>query len=172
MSFLAHSPPPPCLQFQPPFAGQDPVEAARQAALYERRPQFVALLQPHPHKKEIRTLIARCWSPNPGECGRLAVAVLVVTPAMPVESAVTCPIQHPRSCTHPSSPSISHLHICFFCDHPLVVGAPTPPPLPWPPAEDRPTFVEIAEELEGILSKMPRTALVKTGSDAGCCSVA
>jgi hypothetical protein len=29
----------------------DPVEAARQAALYERRPEFVALMQPHPMKK-------------------------------------------------------------------------------------------------------------------------
>jgi hypothetical protein len=43
----------------------DPVEAARQAALYERRPEFVALLQPQPMKKEMRELIARCWSPNP-----------------------------------------------------------------------------------------------------------
>lgn len=50
--------PPACLpalpcspQFQPPFAGMDPVEAARQAALYERRPEFVALMQPHPQKK-------------------------------------------------------------------------------------------------------------------------
>lgn len=39
------------LQFQPPFSGQDPVEAARQAALYERRPDFVALVQPSPVKK-------------------------------------------------------------------------------------------------------------------------
>ncbi|KAL4446296.1 hypothetical protein ABPG77_003103 [Micractinium sp. CCAP 211/92] len=52
-------------EFQPPFAGMDPVEAARQAALYERRPEFVALMQPHPMKKEVRELIARCWSPNP-----------------------------------------------------------------------------------------------------------
>lgn len=27
------------------------MEAARQAALYERRPEFVALMQPHPMKK-------------------------------------------------------------------------------------------------------------------------
>ncbi|KAI7841021.1 hypothetical protein COHA_005249 [Chlorella ohadii] len=52
-------------EFQPPFAGMDPVEAARQAALYERRPEFVALMQPHPQKKELRELIARCWAPNP-----------------------------------------------------------------------------------------------------------
>ena len=52
-------------EFQPPYAGTDPVEAARQAALYEQRPQFVALLQPHPMKKEIRELISRCWSPDP-----------------------------------------------------------------------------------------------------------
>lgn len=43
------------LQFQPPFAGMDPVEAARQAALYERRPEFVALMQPHPMKKVIES---------------------------------------------------------------------------------------------------------------------
>eukprot|EP00887_Chlorella_sp_A99_P006013 scaffold27.g6013.t1 len=94
-------------EFQPPFSGQDPVEAARQAALYERRPQFVALLQPHPFKKEIRALIARCWAADP---------------------------------------------------------------------EDRPTFVEIAEELERILSKMPRPQMVKhpgggSGGGGGCCSV-
>lgn len=47
------------LQFQPPFAGMDPVEAARQAALYERRPEFVALMQPHPMKK-VGTLAAAC----------------------------------------------------------------------------------------------------------------
>ncbi len=45
---MVHMPSP---QFQPPYAGMDPVEAARQAALYERRPEFVALLQPHPMKK-------------------------------------------------------------------------------------------------------------------------
>lgn len=52
-------------EFQPPFSGQDPVEAARQAALYERRPDFVALVQPSPVKKMLRDLITRCWSPDP-----------------------------------------------------------------------------------------------------------
>jgi serine/threonine protein kinase len=32
------------LQFMPPFSGMDPVEAARQAALYDQRPEFILLL--------------------------------------------------------------------------------------------------------------------------------
>ncbi|PRW60891.1 Dual specificity kinase splA isoform A [Chlorella sorokiniana] len=89
-------------EFQPPFAGMDPVEAARQAALYERRPEFVALMQPHPQKKELRELIARCWAPNP---------------------------------------------------------------------EDRPAFVQLVKELEGILARIPRTVMIKQEAGGGCCTV-
>ncbi|KAL4856575.1 SUMO-activating enzyme subunit 2 [Chlorella vulgaris] len=83
-------------EFQPPFAGMDPVEAARQAALYERRPEFVALMQPHPMKKEVRELIARCWSPNP---------------------------------------------------------------------EDRPAFATLVKELEAILTRLPRTVMLRQAAD-------
>jgi len=49
----------------PPFAGIDPVEAARQAALFDRRPEFL-LLQGTGVKEELRGLIEKCWSPDPG----------------------------------------------------------------------------------------------------------
>lgn len=51
-------------EFQPPFAGMDPIDAARQAALYDLRPQFIALQSPASPKKEIRLLIESCWRPN------------------------------------------------------------------------------------------------------------
>ncbi|KAL4538986.1 hypothetical protein Ndes2526B_g02745 [Nannochloris sp. 'desiccata'] len=51
-------------EFQPPFAGMDPIDAARQAALYELRPQFIVLQGPGGAKKDIKTLIERCWAPN------------------------------------------------------------------------------------------------------------
>ena len=53
-------------EFQPPFAGIDPIEAARQAALYDMRPQFVSLAQKTEKDLEggIRRLMERCWSPN------------------------------------------------------------------------------------------------------------
>ena len=38
-------------EFTPPFGGADPVEAARAAAMYERRPEFVSLMRPEPVKK-------------------------------------------------------------------------------------------------------------------------
>lgn len=52
-------------EFTPPFGGADPVEAARAAAMYDRRPEFVSLMRPEPIKKEIRELITRCWAPDP-----------------------------------------------------------------------------------------------------------
>jgi hypothetical protein len=51
-------------EFQPPFAGMDPIDAARQAALYELRPKFVVLNGVGQAKKDIKTLIERCWGPN------------------------------------------------------------------------------------------------------------
>lgn len=42
----------------------DPVEAARQAALNNARPSFIALTKPGPHRRELKTLIERCWAPN------------------------------------------------------------------------------------------------------------
>jgi len=51
-------------EFQPPFSGMDPIEAARQAALYDLRPQFIALQGPGVAKSDIKALIERCWSAN------------------------------------------------------------------------------------------------------------
>lgn len=51
-------------EVQPPFAGMDPIDAARQAALYELRPQFIQLQGPDPIKKEVREIIEWCWRPN------------------------------------------------------------------------------------------------------------
>lgn len=51
-------------EFQPPFAGMDPIEAARQAALYELRPHFIVLLSTSPAKRAVKELIERCWSPD------------------------------------------------------------------------------------------------------------
>jgi len=51
-------------EFQPPFAGMDPIDAARQAALYELRPQFIVLQGAGKIKNDIKTLIERCWAPN------------------------------------------------------------------------------------------------------------
>lgn len=54
---------------QPPFAGMDPIEAARQAALYDMRPQFISLAQKSEKDTQggIRRLMERCWAPNAEE---------------------------------------------------------------------------------------------------------
>jgi len=49
---------------QPPFAGMDPIDAARQAALYDLRPHFIILQSAAPPKAEIKDLIESCWRPN------------------------------------------------------------------------------------------------------------
>lgn len=51
-------------EFQPPFAGMDPIDAARQAALYELRPAFIVLQNAAPEKRAMRQLIESCWRPN------------------------------------------------------------------------------------------------------------
>ena len=51
-------------EHQPPFAGMDPVEACRQAALFDKRPEFFNLYSPGV-KQELKTLIEKCWSPDP-----------------------------------------------------------------------------------------------------------
>ncbi len=40
----------------PPFAGVDPVEAARQAALYDKRPNLVQLGESKPFPMGVRTV--------------------------------------------------------------------------------------------------------------------
>ena len=50
-------------EFQPPFAGMDPIDAARQAAMYDVRPHFVVLMGAGLGKKEIKGLIEECWAP-------------------------------------------------------------------------------------------------------------
>jgi tRNA A-37 threonylcarbamoyl transferase component Bud32 len=49
----------------PPFAGMDPVEAARQAALHERRPDFRKLAERTPIMQALRNMVEQCWHPNP-----------------------------------------------------------------------------------------------------------
>jgi serine/threonine protein kinase len=55
------------VEYKPPFAGMDPIEAARQAALYQLRPQFYSLLQPLPVKRALKELIEKCWAADPDE---------------------------------------------------------------------------------------------------------
>lgn len=49
---------------QPPFSGMDPIDAARQASLYELRPQFIVLQAASPAKQAVKELIMKCWSPD------------------------------------------------------------------------------------------------------------
>lgn len=49
---------------QPPFSGMDPVTAAKNAAMYDLRPQFIQLNSQTSMKKEIKELIESCWRPN------------------------------------------------------------------------------------------------------------
>lgn len=49
---------------QPPFSGMDPVSAAKNAAMYDLRPQFVQLNSEISYKREIKELIESCWRPN------------------------------------------------------------------------------------------------------------
>uniref|UniRef100_A0A7S0UV82 Protein kinase domain-containing protein n=1 Tax=Polytomella parva TaxID=51329 RepID=A0A7S0UV82_9CHLO len=48
-----------------PFAGQDPIEAARSAALEGSRPTFPPRRQLDPTHRNMRQLITQCWSPDP-----------------------------------------------------------------------------------------------------------
>ena len=49
----------------PPFSGMDPISAAKNAAMYDLRPQFVQLGIGGPsYKTEIKELIESCWRPN------------------------------------------------------------------------------------------------------------
>lgn len=49
---------------QPPFSGMDPIGAAKNAAMYDLRPQFVQLNANVSFKREIKELIESCWRPN------------------------------------------------------------------------------------------------------------
>jgi serine/threonine protein kinase len=49
---------------QPPFSGMDPIGAAKNAAMYDLRPQFVQLNANDSYKREIKELIESCWRPN------------------------------------------------------------------------------------------------------------
>lgn len=48
-----------------PFAGQDPVDAARQAAMLCTRPGFPPRRQLSAMAKELRGLVEQCWDPEP-----------------------------------------------------------------------------------------------------------
>ena len=49
-----------------PFAGMDPISAAKNAAMADLRPSFVQLSGTIPaYKREARELIENCWRPNP-----------------------------------------------------------------------------------------------------------
>ena len=149
------------LQFQPPFAGMDPVEAARQAALYERRPEFVALMQPHPQKKVGAGAVLRggaCLASCQGKAGaRWSGAgasggggASCLRPAEPV----------PAPCAARAAPQELR-ELITRC---------------WAPsAEDRPPFAQLVKELEAILAKIPRTVMVKQGggggAEGGCCTL-
>ena len=52
-------------EHMPPFSGMDPVEAARQAALFDKRPQFHALSPPDHPMARVRAVMEACWDPNP-----------------------------------------------------------------------------------------------------------
>lgn len=52
-------------EHQPPFAGTDPVEAARNAALYDMRPHLQQLQSRKEPFPPLRKLIEQCWHPNP-----------------------------------------------------------------------------------------------------------
>lgn len=52
-------------EHMPPFSGTDPVEAARQAALFDKRPQFHALAPPGHPMAEVRAVMEACWDPDP-----------------------------------------------------------------------------------------------------------
>ena len=52
-------------EHMPPFSGTDPVEAARQAALFDKRPQFHALAPPQHPMAEVRAVMEACWDPDP-----------------------------------------------------------------------------------------------------------
>jgi serine/threonine protein kinase len=79
------------LEFQPPFAGVDPVDAARQAALYDRRPAFINLAAAaSAPKAALRALIERCWAPNAEDrpsFPEVVVALEAVLEMLPVRSA-------------------------------------------------------------------------------------
>ena len=52
-------------EHMPPFAGTDPVEAARSAALYDKRPPFYVMASPTHPLAEVRAVIEACWDPDP-----------------------------------------------------------------------------------------------------------
>lgn len=52
-------------EHMPPFSGTDPVEAARQAALFDKRPQFHALSPPSHPMAAVREVMEACWDPDP-----------------------------------------------------------------------------------------------------------
>lgn len=52
-------------EHMPPFAGTDPVEAARAAALRDRRPPFHVLASPTHALAKVRAVIEACWDPDP-----------------------------------------------------------------------------------------------------------
>ena len=52
-------------EHMPPFSGTDPVEAARQAALFDKRPQFHALAPAQHPMAEVRAVMEACWDPDP-----------------------------------------------------------------------------------------------------------
>ncbi|EIE26582.1 kinase-like protein [Coccomyxa subellipsoidea C-169] len=49
----------------PPFAGMDPVDAARKAALAEERPPLMRLATKMPTMLALKKMVTRCWDPNP-----------------------------------------------------------------------------------------------------------
>lgn len=54
------------VETNPPFAGMDPISAAKNAAMYDLRPSFVQLSGSAPgYKREVRELIESCWCQNP-----------------------------------------------------------------------------------------------------------
>ena len=52
-------------EHMPPFSGTDPVEAARGAALYDRRPKFFCLAAPNHPLADVKAVIEACWDPDP-----------------------------------------------------------------------------------------------------------
>lgn len=52
-------------EYCPPFAGMDPVEAARQAALHNKRPEFNKLNEKSPVMQILKVMVERCWHPDP-----------------------------------------------------------------------------------------------------------
>ncbi|KAK9810142.1 hypothetical protein WJX72_005510 [[Myrmecia] bisecta] len=52
-------------EHKPPFAGMDPVDAARQAALHDKRPELYKLADKKKPWPVLRQMVEACWHPDP-----------------------------------------------------------------------------------------------------------